>query len=156
YEEFVTDNGSLSLSGSFDDLARLSIRLRCAERLQVEIGRFPAPDFDALFDGTKKLPWEEWISPMGAFPVKARTAHSKIQSVRGLQSCVKKSIVERLMSRHKTRELPESGEVYPIEISCVSNLAVLTIDCSGGLHKRGYRQEGQLAPLRETLAAALV
>ncbi|MEQ8838000.1 MAG: bifunctional 23S rRNA (guanine(2069)-N(7))-methyltransferase RlmK/23S rRNA (guanine(2445)-N(2))-methyltransferase RlmL, partial [Lacipirellulaceae bacterium] len=117
---------------------------------------FAAEDFDALFDQTKALAWEEWISADAEIPVRGRSRKSQLTSVPAVQRTVKKAIVERLQEKHGG-ELPETGPAVPVEISLVQDVASLDLDTSGhGLHRRGYRKLAAEAQLRETLAAALV
>jgi 23S rRNA G2445 N2-methylase RlmL len=123
----------------------------------VRVAAFEAADFDALFETTYEIPWEDWIGPDDAFPVSGRSVRSTLSSVPAVQRTVKKAIVERLMRAHGVSSLPETGPAVPVEIALLKNTATLLLDTSGsGLHKRGYRDLVGAAPLRETLAAALV
>jgi 23S rRNA (guanine2445-N2)-methyltransferase / 23S rRNA (guanine2069-N7)-methyltransferase len=123
----------------------------------IELAAFPAADFDALFDTTRSLPWEEWIAADAAMPVRGRSQKSQLTSVPAVQRTVKKAIVERLLSARSVLSLPETGPPVPVEVSIVEDTATLDLDTSGeGLHRRGYRTLAAAAQLRETLAAALV
>ncbi len=138
-------------------LARANLWLRAAERVLLVIGTFEADDFGKLFDGTYSLPWHEWIPADGSFPVTGRSYNSQLSSVPACQKIVKKAIVEKLLAAHKANSLPETGPIYAVEVALRKNLVTLTIDTSGpGLHKRGYRAAAGPAPLRETIAAAMV
>ncbi len=138
-------------------IARANLWLRASDRVLVRVGTFEAADFGALFDQTFALPWEEWIPPDGAFPVKGRSVQSTLTSVPACQKIVKKAIVEKLRKAHGVAELPETGAAYTVEVALLKDRATLTLDASGaGLHKRGYRTLQGQAPLKETLAAALV
>ena len=157
--------GRVLVECELDDIPTMNINLRCAERVQLVMGRFEAPDFDALFDQTRGLPWEDLIPREFAFPVDGRSVKSQLSSVPAVQRTVKKAIVDRLMEAHQTDTLPESGPTVRVEVSLLDNMAVLTADTTGeGLHKRGYREIGGHgglrapvdAALRETMAAALV
>jgi len=149
--------GRVGFRGGLGDAARANLWLRSAERVLIEIGRFPASDFDELFDGVRSLPWERWIGPEAAFPVAGRSVRSTLSSVPAVQRAAKKAIVERLLERHGTDRLAEDGPMYQVEVSLLNDEAVLTIDCTGaGLHKRGYRQLVGEAQIRETMAAAMV
>ena len=149
--------GRISFAGDAAALCRANLWLRSADRVLVEVAAFAAPDFDALFDTTKALPWEEWIAADAAFPVGGRSIKSQLSSVPAVQRTVKKAIVERLMAARPVISLPETGPPVAIEVSLVDNLATLDIDASGaGLHRRGYRTLTAAAQLRETLAAAMV
>lgn len=153
----AAENGRVLFTGGAEDLPRANINLRCAERVLLQLGQFSAPSFDALFEGTKALPWEDFIPKDGAFPVKGYALNSALHSVPDCQKIIKRAIVERLKSRHALSWFPETGAVYQVQFSILKDTAVLMLDTSGpGLHKRGWRAEGLAAPLRETLAAGLV
>lgn len=151
-----TIDGRVTFEGEPCDVARANIHLRCAEHVFICLGKFPATTFDELFEGTKALPWEDWIGKLDAFPVKGHCIKSRLFSVPDCQSIVKKAIVERLSSKYGVRWLVEEGAKYQIEFFLFKDVAALMIDTSGiPLHKRGYRPAAGPAPLRETLAAAL-
>ncbi len=152
-----TMDGRVFFEGNAIDVARANIGLRLAEHIYIELGTFPADSFAALFDGTRALPWEDFIGKFDAFPVKGHAIKSKLFSVPDCQSIVKKAIVERLSATYKTSWLAEnSGTKYQIEFFIFKDIAHLMIDTSGApLHKRGYRPEAGIAPIRETLAAAI-
>ena len=151
------ENGRVYFTGNEAALARANIRSRFAERILLVMGRFDAPDFDALFEGVKALPWEDFIPKNGAFPVKGWALESTLHSVPDCQRIVKKAVVERLKQKYHTDWFPEDGETWPIQFSVMRDRAVLYLDTSGTpLHKRGYRPAQVAAPLRETLAAAMV
>ncbi|MEW6746737.1 MAG: bifunctional 23S rRNA (guanine(2069)-N(7))-methyltransferase RlmK/23S rRNA (guanine(2445)-N(2))-methyltransferase RlmL [Planctomycetota bacterium] len=156
-EARVVRTGWVQFSGDETALVRANLHLRVADRVLILVGQFEAPDFDALFERTRTLPWEEWIGPAAEFPVKGRSLKSQLTSVPACQRSVKKAIVERLLSAHHVAELPETGPRYSVEVSLLNDVASLTIDTTGAsLHKRGYRTLVAGAPLKETLAAALV
>ena len=151
------ENGRVHCQGSFADIARLNINLRCGARVLMELGSFPAPDFEALFQGVAALPWEEYIPREGEFPVKGWSLNSTLHSVPACQAIVKKAAARRLGMAYGLETLPESGSRYQIQFAIVKDLATLYLDTSGeGLYKRGYRARNMGAPLKETLAAALV
>lgn len=157
YPARSTQTGRIEFEGDERAVARANLHLRAADRVFVRVAAFEAPDFDALFETTYEVPWEEWIGPEDAFPVSGRSVRSTLSSVPAVQRTVKKAIVERLMQAHGVRSLPETGPVFPVEIALLKDAATLLVDTSGsGLHKRGYRDFVGAAPLRETLAAALV
>ncbi len=138
-------------------IARANLRLRCAERVLICLGRFEAKDFGQLFDNTTALPWHQWIPADGAFPVDGKSIDSQLSSVPACQRMVKKAIVEQLKAAHGVETLDETGATYKIEVALLKDVVTLTLDTTGpGLHKRGYRPTTGQAPLRETLAAALV
>lgn len=151
-----TIDGRVTFSGTADDVARANIQLRCAERVLVKVGSFPATSFVELFDGTVALPWEDYIGIDDAFPVKGHAIKSQLFSVPDCQKIIKKAIVSRMNKVHGLEWFPEEGTTYRIEFFIFKDVATLMIDTSGvTLHKRGYRPEAGVAPLRETLAAAL-
>lgn len=151
-----TMDGRVTFEGEETDIPRANIHLRCAERVFVRLGVFPARTFTELFDGTKALPWEEWIGREDAFPVKGHSIRSGLTSVPDCQSIVKKAVVERLHDRYGITWFQETGTKYQIEFFLFKDIAALMIDTSGtALHKRGYRPASGAAPLRETLAAAI-
>jgi len=157
YEPKTLSTGRIHFRTDEFGLARANLRLRTADRVLLRVGHFPAPDFDALFETTKSLPWENWLPRDAVFPVNGRSVKSQLTSVPAVQRAVKKAIVDRLMTAHKTRALPEIGARYIIEIALLDNQATITLDTSGdGLHKRGYRDLMGEAALKETLAAGLV
>lgn len=151
-----TMDGRITFDGDETTLVRANLRLRCAERVFISLGSFPADSFDALFEGTKALPWESFIGREDVFPVKGHAIQSRLYSVPDCQSIVKKAVVDRLASVYKMRIFPETGVKYQIEFFIFKDKATLMIDTSGtALHKRGYRPASGEAPLRETLAAAI-
>jgi putative N6-adenine-specific DNA methylase len=151
------ENGRVLCSGTPADLPRLNLNLRTGERVLLVLGSFPADNFDALFEGTKALPWEQFIPKDGQFPVKGHALNSALHSIPACQSIVKKAVAARLGSKYGLNTLPETGAIYQIQFSIMKDTATLMLDTSGaGLHKRGYRAHGVDAPLRETLAAAMV
>lgn len=155
--EVSAENGRVRFSGGEADLARANVRSRFAERILIELGRFGAASFDALFEGVKALPWEAFIPKNGAFPVKGYSLESALHSVPDCQKIIKKAVSVRLGKKYGAAWLPEDGETYQIQFSIMKNEACLYLDTSGvGLHKRGYRPAQVAAPIRETLAAALV
>jgi len=157
YGDVKVENGRVSFSGEAKDIARTNIGLRCADRVLIKMADFEAMDFEALFQGTLSVPWEDIIPLDGRMHVVGRSHKSALSSVPDCQSVVKKAVVEAMKRRYHRERFDESGPIYRIEVALLSDTATLTIDTSGpGLHKRGYRLDKGEAPLRETLAAALV
>ncbi len=152
-----TMDGRVTFEGTPRDIARANIGLRCAERVYILLGSFPATSFTELFDGVKALPWEEFVGKYDEFPVKGHAIKSKLYSVPDCQSIVKKAVVERMSAHYGAKWFSEnSGVKYQIEFFIFKDVAHLMIDTSGiPLHKRGYRPEAGVAPIRETLAAAI-
>lgn len=155
-QDVVAENGRVLFSGDENILARANICSRFAERIQVLVGTFEAKSFEELFQGTKNLPWEEWIGADDAFPIKGYSINSALFSVSDCQSIIKKAVVERLKSKYGISWFDETGPVHQIQFSIMKDKVSLLLDTSGaGLHKRGYRLEANGAPIKETLAAAL-
>jgi len=151
------ENGRVMFSGGKADVARANINLRTGERVLLTVGETGADSFDALFEGVRAMPWERYVPIAGAFPVKGHSLGSKLHSIPDCQKIVKKAIVERLKAKYKVEWLRETGEKYQVQFAIMDDAASLYIDTTGaGLHKRGYRPAGNAAPLRETLAAAIV
>ncbi len=156
-EEVQVENGRVLCRGTMADLPRLNVNLRCGERVLVLLASFPARSFEALYQGTAAVPWEEFIPREGRFPVKGHALDSQLHSVPDCQRIVNKAAAERLGRVYGLQRLPETGEKYQIQFAILRDQCSLYLDTTGpGLHKRGYRAVGVEAPLRETLAAAMV
>lgn len=157
YTDAIASDGKVVFSGDKKDIVRTNLWLRTADRILLQIGEFKAFTFDELFEKTKILPWDDWITEDAKFTVVGKSVKSKLYSVPDCQSIVKKAVVEKLKQKYNTEWFCETGPEYKIQISILKDLVTLTIDTSGvGLHKRGYRSNSVEAPLKETLAAALV
>ena len=157
YEAKTIQPGRVLFNGSEADICRTNLWLRTADRILVRLGAFEARDFGQLFDGVRALPWEDWITAEAEFPVSGRSVKSQLSSVPACQKIVKKAVVERLKAAYGVEWFAETGPKYSVEVALLNDLATLTIDTSGtGLHKRGYRPLMGHAPLKETLAAALL
>ena len=151
------ENGRVHCDGTAADIPRLNINLRCGARVLLELASFPAPDFEALFQGVSAIPWEDYIPRDGEFPVKGYSISSQLHSVPACQAIVKKAAAKRLGQAYGCETLPETGDRYQIQFALIKDTATVYLDTSGdGLYKRGYRVHNNGAPLRETLAAALV
>lgn len=151
------ENGGARFKATLEDAFRANLWLRCADRVLLVVGRFEARSFEELFEGVKALPWEDFISRNTRFPVSGKCARSQLMSVRDCQAITKKAIVERLKARYRADWFEESEETVAIDVSLHGDIAQLTLDASGvALNRRGYRTWNGEAPLRETLAAALV
>ena len=151
------ENGRVLCSGTLADIPRVNLNLRTGARLLICLGEFEARSFEQLFEGTAALPWEDYIPREGQFPVKGYTITSQLHAVSACQSIIKKAIAKRLGRVYGLETLPETGALYQVQFSIHKDKAALMLDTSGdSLYKRGYRAQGVLAPLRETLAAALV
>ena len=159
FEIIKTEDGRVTYKTDETGIAKSNIYLRCAERVHLKVAEFEARSFDELFEGTKRINWAKYI-PFGAqFPIsKASSIKSKLYSTPDIQSIVKKAVVESLKKSYlETGLLKEDKEKYPIYVFIHKDKVTLTIDTSGtALHKRGYRERANKAPIRETLAAAIM
>ena len=158
YDITEVADGRVTFFGDEDALCRANIFLRTAERILIKIGSFHAETFEELFQGTKNLPWEEYIPKDGKFWVaKAASVKSKLFSPSDIQSIMKKAIVERLKGVYGVSWFEEDGASFPIRVAFMKDVATIGIDTSGvSLHKRGYRKMTVKAPITETLASALI
>lgn len=153
----AVENGRVRFTGGWEAMAAANIRMRMGERVLLCLGSFPARSFEELFLGVRALPLEDFIPKTGKFPVKGHCLNSQLHSVPDCQAIVKKAAVERLGRHYGLSWLPETGELYQLQFSIMKDRVEIYLDTSGaGLHKRGYRAVGNDAPLRETLAAAMV
>ena len=156
-ENVRVENGRVLFSGDERALARANIGLRTGERVLIVLADFTAKTFEELFQGVYRAELERFIPRNGAFPVKGHCLNSTLMSVPDCQAIVKKAASKRLGEKFGIQWLPEDGEKYQLQFSIMNDRVTLYLDTSGpGLHKRGYRAVGNDAPLRETLAAAMV
>ena len=156
YKRLDTMDGRVTFEGDACAVARANINLRCAERIFIKVGSFEARTFTDLFEGTKSLPWENYIGRLDAFPVKGHSIKSALFSIPDCQSIVKKAVVNRLGEKYHISYFDETEVKYQIEFFIFKDVATLMIDTTGtALHKRGYRPAAGAAPLRETLGAAI-
>ena len=157
YENFKLSDGQIILDANLDDVGKLNINLREADRVYLILKTFEAKDFDQLFERIKAIDWPDFLDKDSNFVVGARTYKSKLFSVRTIQSISEKAIVESMKTKYKINHFSKSSHRVQIEVSINKNIASILIDTSGdGLHKRGYREDSVKAPLRENLAAGLV
>lgn len=151
------DNGKVEFSGDEKDIISCNINLRTSDRILLKVSEFKAETFEDLFQGTKAVNWGDIIPSNGKMHVEGKSIKSKLFSVPDCQAIVKKAVVESMKRKYKKDWFDETGAEYKIEIGLLKDMATLTIDTSGaGLHKRGYRNIAGAAPLKETLAAAMV
>ena len=156
YNRLETIDGRVIFEADIEDVPRLNINLRYAERVFIIMGEFTACSFVELFDETAKLPWEEFIGEDDIFPVGGHSIKSTLTSIPDCQAIIKKAIVKRLTTVYRRSWFDETGVTYKIEFFMLKDRTWLMIDTSGtALHKRGYRTESNAAPIRETLAAAM-
>ena len=156
-EDLSAINGRIKFEGDESDVAKCNLNLRTGNRVEIVLGGFKAETFDDLFDGVKSIPFEEYICRDGKIIVSAKSVQSKLFAYSAIQSVSKKAICERLCKKYGVNELNESGARYKIEVAALKDYVTVTLDTSGdGLHRRGYRGLVGEAPLKETLAVALV
>ena len=156
YERISTIDGRITFLGDEEAIALSNIFLRYAERVFIKLGSFRAESFEELFEGTRALPWADFIGRDDIFPVKGHSIKSKLYSIPDCQAIVKKAVVRAMSERYGISLFPETKTKYQIEFFILNDIATLMIDTSGtALHKRGYRRESLGAPIRETLAAAI-
>lgn len=157
YFDQKVENGKVTFSGDESAICRTNLWLRTADRVLLKMGEFKALSFEELFEQTKALPWDEIIPEDAEFPVEGKSIDSKLFSVPDCQAIVKKAVVEKLKQKYKCEWFEEKGPRYRIEVALLKDIVTLTIDTSGaGLHKRGYRKLVGGAPLKETLACAMI
>jgi len=157
FNDLTVSNGRVEFRAQPEDIPTPNLWLRSADRVLLKLGEFEAKTFEELFEQTRQLPWEDWITKDGRFTVTGKSVKSTLGSVRACQSIVKKAVVEKLKSHYKTEWFEETGPEFTIQVSLLKDTAILTIDTSGqGLNRRGYRKQAGMASLKETMAAALV
>lgn len=158
YDILKVEDGKVTFAGDEAAIVRANIFLRTTERILIKIGSFQATTFDELFEGTKALPWEQFIPEDGKFWVaKATSIKSKLFSPSDIQSIMKKAMVDRLKKKYNVNWFPEDGASFPLRVTIMKDVVTVGLDTSGdSLHKRGYRQATVKAPITETLAAALI
>ena len=156
-EDITVSDGKVNFTGDFSTLARANICLSTAERVLIVLNEFRATTFEELFQGVKSIPLEDFIGREDSFPVKGYSLNSVLHSVPDCQSIIKKAAVERLKSKYNIEWFEEIGELYQIQFSILKDEVSIFLDTSGqGLHKRGYRQNSNDAPIKETLAAGII
>lgn len=157
YEDLKIENGKVTFEGDEMDIAIANVHLRTAERVLIKMAEFEARSFEELFQGTKSVDWSEIIPKDGVMHVVGKSIKSTLHSVPDCQSIVKKAIIKSMSESYGIENFSEDGPVYKIEVAILKDVVTLTIDTSGvGLHKRGYREQAGLAPLKETLAASML
>ncbi len=157
YETTSVEDGRVTFAGDEQAICVCNTHLRTGERVLIKLGEFKALTFDNLFEGVKALPWEAWLPKDAEFPVKGHSIKSALFSIPDCQAIVKRAVVERLKATYKIDWFEETGAKYQIQFAIMKDVVSIYIDTTGeGLYKRGYREVGNIAPLRETLAAAIV
>ena len=157
YRIIKTEDGKVTYMGDERAIVRSNLWLRTADRVLLKMAEFSAVEFEELFQQTKGLPWEQLIPLDGRFTVTGTSVKSKLHSVPACQKIVKKAIVEKLKEFYGVEVFEETGAEYTVKASLLKDRVTLTVDTSGtGLHKRGYRISDVAAPIKETLAAAMI
>jgi len=158
YDVSKVEDGRVTFVGDAEAVCRANVNLRTAERVLIKVGSFHAETFEELFQGTKSLPWEDFVPKDGKFWVaKAASIKSKLFSPSDIQSIMKKAMVERMKSHYHTEWFEESGEKFPVRVFLMKDAVTVGLDTTGdSLHKRGYRKLTSKAPIAENLAAALI
>lgn len=157
YDNLIVENGKVTFVGDERDIVKCNLWLRCADRLLLKMSEFRATDFEELYQGVLKIQWENFIPLNGKMHVVGKSIKSTLFSVSDCQSITKKAVVEAMKRKYKNSWFTEDGPLYKIEVALLKDIVTISIDTSGaGLHKRGYRRGKGEAPIRETLAAALV
>ncbi|WP_070001052.1 THUMP domain-containing class I SAM-dependent RNA methyltransferase [Cellulosilyticum sp. I15G10I2] len=158
YEVNSVSDGKVTYTGDTEAVVLSNLWLRSADRVLIKMGEFKATSFEELFNEVNSLPWEAWITQDAKFTVNGKSIKSALFSISDCQAIVKKSIVKRLQQHYDIEWFQETGPSYTVQVSLLKDIATLTIDTTGevGLHKRGYRKSTVEAPIKETLAAALL
>ncbi|MDY6146550.1 MAG: class I SAM-dependent RNA methyltransferase [Peptoniphilaceae bacterium] len=157
FQGIHVEEGHVIFEGGPHEVALANIALRTADRVLLELGRFPAKTFEELYENIKKLAWKDYLPREAAFPIRARSVRSVLKSETDLQKIGKKAIVDAMNGRKNGAWLPENGALYPVLLTLRHDECIACLDTTGeGLFKRGYREEKGSAPIKETLAAALV
>jgi putative N6-adenine-specific DNA methylase len=157
YKDTTVQNGKVYFTGNASDIAKCNLWLRSSDRVLLEVGQFKATTFDQLYEHVRNLTWQEYLEKDSKILVDASSVKSTLFSLKDIQKISKKAIIDKLMFSFKTDYLPESGNRYRIKVAILKDLVSVTLDTSGtGLHKRGYRIDSVEAPMKETLAAALI
>lgn len=157
YENLTVRDGKIVFEGDARAVARANIHLRTAERVKIELAEFPARTYDELFEAVKRYPWEELLPEDANFHMMARAHASALMSPADIQSISERALVDAMRRKYPRERFAKSGAHFPIEVELYKDIATVTLDTSGeGLHKRGYRERAGDAPIKETLAAAMV
>ena len=157
YKILKSEDGKITFLGDERAVVRANLWLRSADRVQIKMAEFTVLEFEDLFQQMKAIPWEEWIPIDGKFVVNGSSVKSKLSSVPACQSVAEKAVVERLKEFYMVDYFTKTGAAYDIKITILKDRVTVTLDTTGpGLHKRGYRTHSVEAPIKETLAAAMI
>lgn len=153
----VLNVGGAEFTGTLESAMKANLWLRCADHISLVVGEFPARSFEELFEGIRRIEWADYLARDSAFPVRARCVKSVLMSQTDTQKIVKKAVVEKLKGAYGVSWFEETGATVQIDVSIRGDVATVSLDASGEpLSRRGYRTWNGEAPLRETLAAALI
>ena len=157
FTNLEVENGRVTYDTDISGMIKSNLYLRCSDRVHIKLGDFVATTFEELFQGVKALPWADYLTVDGEFIVNAKSVKSTLFSLSDIQSISKKAIINKMQETHNVQWFEEDGTRYSILVSILKDRVIVTLDTSGvPLHKRGYRAHGNEAPIKETLAAALV
>jgi len=157
YKVLKTEDGKITFMGDERAIVRANLWLRTSDRVQVKMAEFKALEFEDLFQQVKGIPWEEWIPTDGHFVVNGSSVKSKLSSVPAVQSVSEKAIVSRLSEVYGISHFEKTGADFQIKIALLKDRVTVTLDTTGpGLNKRGYRKLISEAPIKETMAAAMI
>ncbi|MCD8295686.1 MAG: class I SAM-dependent RNA methyltransferase [Clostridia bacterium] len=157
YDRAPATNGRLAVEGGWEDISRLNLCLRSGERVLIELASFHAGTFDELYDAAYAIPWEDWMTPHSEILLDGKSARSALAAIKASGGVIKKAIISRLSDKLRLKTLPEDKERFTVGFSIYEDEVSITLDTTGdSLHKRGYRTLAYTAPLKETLAAALI
>lgn len=157
FENISASDGCVNFTGDFETLIKANLNLRSADRVMWVLAEFKAETFEELFQGVKKINWGDIFPKDAHFIVTGKSIKSTLSSVPACQSVAEKAVIEKLKEKYKVERFEKSGAVYKIQIALLKDMVTVSMDTSGaGLHKRGYRENQVAAPLKETLAAALI
>lgn len=157
FENISAADGHVNFTGDFSTLIKANLNLRSADRIMWVLAEFRAETFEELFQGVKKINWGDIFPKDAHFIVTGKSIKSTLSSVPACQSVAEKAVIEKLKEKYKVERFEKSGAVYKIQVALLKDMVTVSIDTSGaGLHKRGYRENQVAAPLKETLASALI
>jgi putative RNA methylase len=157
FENITVSDGYVEYDGDFETVVKSNLWLRCADKVLMVIGKFQAVTFESLFNHVFELPWDKILPENAKFIVTGKSFKSTLSSVPACQSITEKAIIKKLQTKYPIERFKKDGAEYTIQVSLLKNNVTITLNTSGpSLHKRGYRHRQAIAPLKETMAAALI
>lgn len=158
FSNISVEDGIVNFTGELKDIPKANIWFRSADRILIVMSKFKATTFEELFQGVKSINWADFLPKDANFIVSGKSLKSTLSSVPACQKITEKAIVEKLKLTYKGVDyFSKSGNLYKIQVALLKDNVTITLDTSGvGLHKRGYRENQLSAPLKETLASALI